>query len=51
MGRFAIGTMALGKSAGFEVKVLREEPGPQRMSACKPGEGSVACGIFRGVRR
>lgn len=33
MGRFPIGSMALGFSSGFEVKVGREEPGPQRMKA------------------
>jgi hypothetical protein len=52
IGLFAIGTNAFGKSFGFEVKVLSETPGPQRMRAWKPGEGSVACGIvllcFRG---
>lgn len=48
MGRLAIGTRALGKSFGFEVKVLRDTPGPHNMKACSPDEGSVACGIFAG---
>jgi hypothetical protein len=39
MGRFAIGSRALGFSSGFEVKVGNEDPGPQRMRACTPGEG------------
>jgi len=29
-------------SFGEDVKVLREAPGPHRMTAWKPGEGSVA---------
>jgi hypothetical protein len=33
---------ALGRSFGEDVKVLRETPGPQRMKACRPGEGIVA---------
>lgn len=41
----AIGTRAFEKSFGFEVKVLSDAPGPHRMKACRPGEGSVACGI------
>ena len=45
MGRLAMGMMALGRSFGLEVKVLREDPGPQRIKACRPGEGTVACGI------
>jgi hypothetical protein len=32
-----------------EVKVLKEAPGPQRMMAWKPGEGSVACGMLNCV--
>lgn len=47
MGLFATGTRAFGKSAGFEVKVSREAPGPQRMTAWKPGEGRVAWGIAK----
>jgi hypothetical protein len=42
MGRFAMGMSALGKSLGEDVKVLSETPGPQRMKACRPGEGCVA---------
>lgn len=45
MGRFAIGTSALGKSFGFDVNVFRETPGPQRIKAWSPGEGRVAWGI------
>jgi hypothetical protein len=33
---------ALGRSLGDDVNVLRETPGPQRMKACRPGEGCVA---------
>lgn len=33
MGRLAIGSSALGKSEGLDVKVFRLLPGPQRMSA------------------
>ena len=36
---------ALGRSFGFEVKVFKLTPGPHRMKACKPGEGTVACGM------
>lgn len=39
MGRFAIGSKALGFSSGLEVKVGNEDPGPQRMRACTPGGG------------
>ena len=47
IGRFAMGKRALGFSSGFAVKVGKDDPGPQRMSACKPGEGIVtACGIL-----
>lgn len=45
MGRLAMGSRALGMSRGVEVKVLKDAPGPQRMSAWKPGEGSVAWGM------
>jgi hypothetical protein len=42
MGRLAMGIKALGKSLGLDVKVLRETPGPHNISACSPGEGTVA---------
>lgn len=46
MGRFAIGNKALGFSSGFAVKVGKDEPGPQRMRACSPGDAEeTACGI------
>jgi hypothetical protein len=46
MGRFAIGSRALGFSSGFAVKVGNEDPGPQRIRACRPGDGiETACGI------
>ena len=45
IGLFAIGTSALGKSSRLEVKVSRGAPGPHRIIAWKPGEGSVACGM------
>ena len=48
MGRLARGSRALGRSAGEDVKVLRETPGPQRMRAWRPGGGSVACGMLGG---
>lgn len=38
MGLFAIGSKALGFSSGFAVKVGKDEPGPQRMRACSPGD-------------
>jgi len=44
-----MGTRALGRSAGVDVKVLRETPGPHSIRACKPGEGKVACGIVRSL--
>src|SRR5690242_3719168 len=45
MGRLAMGSSALGMSLGVDVKVLKDAPGPQRISAWKPGEGSVAWGM------
>lgn len=36
MGRLAMGMRALGHSSGFEVKVLKERPGPQRIKAWMP---------------
>jgi hypothetical protein len=48
MGRFAIGSNALGCSSGFVVKVVNDDPGPQRMMACSPGAGiDTAWGILR----
>jgi hypothetical protein len=41
-----MGTIAFGNSAGSEVKVSSEAPGPHRMMAWKPGEGSELCGIL-----
>lgn len=38
IGRLAMGSRALGLSSGFEVNVGNEEPGPQRMRACRPVE-------------
>ena len=46
MGLFAMGSNAFGISFGVDVNVLNDAPGPQRMSAWKPGEGSVAWGIL-----
>jgi hypothetical protein len=45
MGRFAMGSSALGISFGVDVNVLKEAPGPHRMMAWKPGAGRTACGI------
>ena len=43
MGRFAIGTRALGDSSGFVVKVVKEAPGPHSMRAWKPaGDSEIA---------
>lgn len=39
MGRFAMGSRALGFSSGLAVKVGNDDPGPHRMSACRPGDG------------
>jgi hypothetical protein len=36
----------LGISAGLEVNVLIEAPGPQRIIAWKPGGGIVECGML-----
>jgi hypothetical protein len=49
MGLFAMGSSALGISFGVDVNVLNDAPGPHRMSAWKPGEGSVAWGILDGT--
>lgn len=44
-----MGKSAFGISFGVEVNVLKEPPGPQRITAWKPATGSdVACGIVRG---
>jgi hypothetical protein len=45
MGRFAIGNSAFGISFGVDVKVLYEAPGPHNISAWKPGDGRVVCGM------
>lgn len=39
MGRFAMGIKAFGFLSGLEVKVGKEDPGPQRIMAWKPGAG------------
>lgn len=51
MGRFPIGTSALGKSSGVEVKVFNETPGPQNMSAWKSGDIGDLAGMFGNRRR
>jgi hypothetical protein len=45
MGRFAMGSSALGISFGVDVNVLKDAPGPHRIMAWKPGAGRTACGI------
>lgn len=48
MGLFATGSSALGFSSGLAVNVGKDDPGPQRMRACSPGEAEdTACGIVR----
>lgn len=47
MGRFAMGTSALGKSSGVEVKVLKESPGPHNIKAWKSGEAGDLAGMVR----
>jgi hypothetical protein len=43
-----MGSSAFGISFGFDVKVLKDAPGPQRINAWKPGAGKlVACGILK----
>lgn len=50
IGRLAIGKRALGLSSGFAVKVGNDEPGPQRINACSPGEGpETEWGILRDI--
>jgi hypothetical protein len=49
IGRFATGSSALGFSSGFAVKVGNDEPGPHRMSACRPGDGTVTAWGIVGV--
>lgn len=39
IGLLAIGKSALGHSSGFDVKVGKDDPGPQRMRACSPVAG------------
>lgn len=46
MGRLAIGMSAFERSFGLDVNVERDSPGPHRMNACKPGDGTVACGML-----
>ena len=50
MGRLAMGRRALGFSSGFAVKVGNDEPGPQRMIACSPGEGAEMAWGIAGAR-
>ena len=45
MGRFAMGSRAFGISLGDDVNVVKDAPGPHKISAWKPGEGRVACGM------
>lgn len=41
-----MGKRALGCSSGFAVYVGNDDPGPQRIRACRPGEADdTACGI------
>jgi hypothetical protein len=49
MGLFAMGTSAFGNSFGFDVNVFSDTPGPHKMRAWKPVEGSVACGMMLDV--
>jgi hypothetical protein len=44
-----MGIIALERSFGFDVNVLRDSPGPHRMKACRPDVGAVACGISASV--
>lgn len=46
MGRLAMGISALERSRGLEVKVLSDSPGPHRIKAWRPGDGTVACGML-----
>jgi hypothetical protein len=39
MGRLAMGKSAFGFSSGLAVKVGKEDPGPHKMIAWKPGAG------------
>jgi hypothetical protein len=39
IGLFAIGMRAFGFSSGFAVNVGKEDPGPHKMIAWKPGAG------------
>ena len=38
MGLLAIGIRAFGNVSGLDVKVVREAPGPQKISAWRPDE-------------
>jgi hypothetical protein len=42
-----MGSRALDDSFVFDVKVANDAPGPHKMSAWRPGEGTVAWGILR----
>lgn len=47
MGLLAMGRRALGCSSGFAVYVGNDDPGPQRIRACSPGEAEeTACGML-----
>lgn len=37
-----MGIRAFENSLGLEAKMLREAPGPHKIKACSPGEGTVA---------
>lgn len=41
-----MGTSALGKSSGVEVKVLNERPGPHKIKAWKSGEAGDLAGMM-----
>lgn len=40
-----MGTKALGKSSGAEVKVLKDSPGPQNIKAWNSGDDGTLDGI------
>lgn len=47
IGLLAIGKSAFGFSSGLAVKVGKLDPGPHRISACRPGGAmEMAWGIF-----
>jgi len=45
MGLLPIGIIALGKSSGFDAKVVKETPGPHKIKACSPFFGTEV-GMF-----